>query len=83
MASCKRERVDHRAQHAHEVGVRAVHTGQLTGRATPDVAAAHDDREFESPAFHGRGDLYREKVHRGSVNGFVARGRSQRFAREL
>ncbi len=53
------------------------------GRAAPDVAATDHDREFESPAFHGRGDLYREKVNRRSVNGFVARGRGQCFAREL
>ena len=39
----KRQRVDHRGQHAHVVGGGAIHAARARGDAAEDVAAADDD----------------------------------------
>jgi len=64
-------------QHSHEVRV-----PRGSYRPTPRshrarCATTDDDRELKSPALHGGGNLYREKVNRRSVNGFVARGEAR------
>ena len=43
----QRQRVDDRGEHAHVVGLGAVHAGTGAGHAAPDVAAADDDRDVD------------------------------------
>ena len=46
----QRQRVDHRRQHAHVVGGRAVHAARAGGDAAEDVAAADDDGGLDAHA---------------------------------
>ncbi len=46
----QRQRVDDRRQHAHVVGVRAVHAARAGGDAAEDVAAADHQRDLDAQA---------------------------------
>ena len=57
----QRERVHHRAEHAHVVGPAAVHAPLRELGAAEEVAAADDDRDLDGA--RGIGDLTRERAH--------------------
>ncbi len=44
------QRVDHRGEHAHVVGLGAVHASALAGHPTPDVPAPDHDRDVDVEA---------------------------------
>ena len=44
----QRQRVDHRRQHAHVIGRRAIHAARARGQAAEDVAAADDDAGLDA-----------------------------------
>ena len=51
-ADCMAERVHHRGQHAHVVGLGAFHAGGGAGDAAEDVAAADHDADLHAHADH-------------------------------
>ena len=51
--------VDDRGQHAHVVGLGAVHAGAGAGHAPPDVAAADDDGDIDVEVAADLDDLAR------------------------
>ena len=75
------ERVDHRRQHAHVVGLRAVHALGGGGLAAQDVAPTDDNRNLSSKIMHLR-QLTGEVVQDFGVDA-VALLTHQRLAAEL
>ena len=59
----QRQRVDHRRQHSHVVGGRAVHASSAGRHAAEDIAAADDDGGFDAHGLdvgHVHGDPRRD-----------------------
>ena len=60
------EGVDDRGQHAHVVGLGAVHAGAGAGHAPPDVAAADDDGDLDVEVAADLDDLAGDAARRPS-----------------
>ena len=79
----QRERIDHRAQHAHDVRSRAIHPLARPGRASPDVASTDDDRDLHVQLIACGADLLRKSSHCGGVDRLLGRRARKRLAGEL
>src|SRR5439155_8451153 len=78
----EREGVDHRAEHAHVVGLRLVHADAGTAGAAPDVAAADHDGDVDVELGLDGLDLPSDLEHDVAVDGVAVRI-GERLSRQL
>src|SRR6185436_11434386 len=78
----ERERVDHRREHPHVVGGRALRALLAQLAAAQDVPAADDDRDLHAALRDGH-DLARDVLHGFGIDPLAAGGSAEGFAGEL
>ncbi len=78
----QRQAVDDGREHAHVVGLGAVHTRARAGHPPPDVAAAHDDRDVDAELASHLDDLRGELLDHLAVDA-VPLVAGKRLSRQL
>jgi hypothetical protein len=79
----QRECIDDRCEHAHVIGLRAIHSGTSTGHSSPDVSTTDNDGDFNIGMVCTHIDnVFGNALHNMAVNAVTGIA-SESFARNL